>query len=109
MDSLALVLFPTDRVCTSPCKSSGIMGLAWEPLAESGATPWWQTLIESGKFTQPLFGFYLTRYANASYVRPTEPGGSMDLGCVRLEYSFSKCLANVLIIALPITSTLTVR
>ena len=60
---------------------SGIMGLSWQALAYSKGTsivplysdacatytdwtaiPWWLNLVNSGSWSQPLFGFYLARY-----------------------------------------------
>lgn len=40
---------------------SGLMGLAWNTIASSGATPFWQTLAGSGKWDSPLMAFQLTR------------------------------------------------
>lgn len=40
---------------------SGILGLAFQGLANSGATPWWQTLQSGGQWDQPMMSFYLTR------------------------------------------------
>lgn len=40
---------------------SGLMGLAWNTIASTGATPFWQTLAESGKWDSPLMAFQLTR------------------------------------------------
>eukprot|EP00918_Siedleckia_nematoides_P082398 GHVU01180588.1.p1 GENE.GHVU01180588.1~~GHVU01180588.1.p1 ORF type:complete len:307 (-),score=9.95 GHVU01180588.1:11-931(-) len=61
---------------------SGLIGLAWQSIASSGHTPFWQTLAGSGAWTQPLMAFQLTRFINASDVRPTEPGGSFTMGFV---------------------------
>ncbi|KAF8328140.1 aspartic peptidase domain-containing protein [Cantharellus anzutake] len=65
--------------------TSGIFGLAWEPLAQS-STPWWQKLFQTGQLTQPLFAFYLTRYSNVPGAGLTEPGGSMDIGFTDNRY-----------------------
>ena len=40
---------------------SGLMGLAFETIASSGATPFWETLVENGAWDQPLMSFQLTR------------------------------------------------
>jgi cathepsin D len=41
---------------------SGLMGLAWNTIASSGATPFWQTLANSGTWDSPVMAFHLTRY-----------------------------------------------
>jgi cathepsin D len=40
---------------------SGLMGLGFESLASTGATPWWQRA--SSAWTNPQMSFYFTRYA----------------------------------------------
>jgi cathepsin D len=40
---------------------SGLVGLAWQQIANSGAVPFWQTLAGSGQWDQPLMAFQLTR------------------------------------------------
>ncbi|ORX38818.1 aspartic peptidase domain-containing protein [Kockovaella imperatae] len=45
---------------------SGIMGLSWQALAYSKATPWWITLAKSGSWSQPLFAFYLKRFRDVA-------------------------------------------
>ncbi|KAG0694220.1 aspartic peptidase domain-containing protein [Suillus ampliporus] len=61
---------------------SGLLGLGWQTIASSGATPFWQTLASSGTWTNPLMAFQLTRFINGSNVSPTEPGGSFTMGYV---------------------------
>ncbi|KAI0369096.1 acid protease [Pilatotrama ljubarskyi] len=62
---------------------SGLMGLGFASIAASGATPFWQTLVENdGTLDSPLMAFQLTRYANASNVQNLEPGGTFTLGAV---------------------------
>jgi cathepsin D len=41
---------------------SGLLGLAWNTIASSGATPLWQTLAQSGAWDSPVMAFQLTRY-----------------------------------------------
>ncbi|KAG1728175.1 aspartic peptidase domain-containing protein [Suillus paluster] len=59
---------------------SGIMGLAWAPLASTKQTPFWQTLASGGSWDSALFGVQLTRYGNASGATQNEPGGVIDMG-----------------------------
>jgi len=44
---------------TSPV--SGLLGLAFESIASSGALPFWQTLVSKGAWDSPLMAFFLTR------------------------------------------------
>ncbi|KAH9829970.1 aspartic peptidase domain-containing protein [Rhodofomes roseus] len=60
---------------------SGLMGLAWQAIASSGATPFWQALAQSNStLTEGLFGVQLTRYNNDTKVTALEPGGTFTLG-----------------------------
>ncbi|KAG0692345.1 acid protease [Suillus ampliporus] len=59
---------------------SGIMGLAWAPLAATEQTPFWQTLASGGSWDSALFGVQLTRYGNASSATQNEPGGVINMG-----------------------------
>ena len=60
---------------------SGIMGLSWQSLAYSGATPWWTTLAESSAWSDPLFGFYLKRYRDVTDASSVEEdGGTATFG-----------------------------
>lgn len=66
---------------------SGLMGLGWPRLAQSGATPWWQAVINAGSWTDPLFGFYLARFVDDPTAQTVETkGGSMDLGFANTEF-----------------------
>lgn len=66
---------------------SGLMGLAWPALAQSGATPFWQAAINAGDWQDPLFGFYLARYIDDANAQTTETnGGSMDLGFANTDH-----------------------
>jgi len=74
----ALVDQLTDGLVSSPV--SGILGLGWQALASSGATPFWQSLYEGNAWDEPLMGFYLTRFQNASRGSSQEPGGVFTMG-----------------------------
>ncbi|KAH9942021.1 aspartic peptidase domain-containing protein [Amylocystis lapponica] len=66
-------------VLSSPV--SGLMGLAWQQIASSGATPFWEALANTNStLTDPLMAFQLTRYLNDSQVQSLEPGGTFTLG-----------------------------
>lgn len=49
----------TQGLLNSPV--SGLIGLAFQTIASSGATPFWQTLVENGAWDQSLMSFQLTR------------------------------------------------
>jgi len=59
---------------------SGLMGLAWQSIASSGAEPFWQTLASSGAWDEPVMAFQITRFTNISQARSLEPGGSFTMG-----------------------------
>ncbi|EMD38776.1 hypothetical protein CERSUDRAFT_47764 [Gelatoporia subvermispora B] len=61
---------------------SGLMGLAFQQIASSGAKPFWQTLADSNQLDSALMAVQLTRYDNASNVNEEEPGGTFTLGAV---------------------------
>lgn len=68
---------------------SGIMGLSFAALAysrgelsvtytyqaDSTAIPWWVNLVQSGAWSQPLFGFYLARYRDVAGASRLEGNG----------------------------------
>jgi hypothetical protein len=56
------------------------MGLGWQPLASSGATPFWQALYQGNAWDQPLMGIYLTRFSNDTKAASEEPGGVFTMG-----------------------------
>src|SRR5262249_11923146 len=51
----------SDGLLQSPV--SGLMGLAFETIASSHATPFWETLVTGGAWNDPVMAFHLTRYA----------------------------------------------
>lgn len=59
---------------------SGLLGLGWQSIASSKASPFWQTLASSGLWTDPVMAFQLTRFVNATNVNTEEPGGSFTMG-----------------------------
>lgn len=64
---------------TSPI--SGLLGLAWQTIAATGKMPFWQTLVSSGAWTQPVMAFQLTRYVSRDLL------GISDLLKVYQRYS----------------------
>jgi len=63
---------------TSPV--SGLLGLGFKTISSSHSTPFWQTLVESGSWDQPVMSFYLSRFINVTHARPQEPGGRFTMG-----------------------------
>lgn len=61
---------------------SGLMGLAFQTIASSGAAPLWETLASSSAWTDQLMAFQLTRYNNVSNAQSLEPGGTFTMGAV---------------------------
>jgi cathepsin D len=58
---------------------SGIMGLAFETIASTQATPFWQALANGNQLSSPEMGFWLTR-ANPTSTQEDIPGGVLTLG-----------------------------
>lgn len=76
---IALVNQTTAQLLTAPI--SGLMGLGFQTIASSGATPFWESLAStSGTLDNPLFAFQLTRFTNASNPNTLEYGGTFNLG-----------------------------
>jgi cathepsin D len=61
---------------------SGLLGLAFQTIASSGATPFWQTLVQNGAWDSPLMSFQLSRYIDDASAKSLEPGGSFTMGFV---------------------------
>jgi hypothetical protein len=59
---------------------SELMGLGWQALSSSGATPFWQALYQGNAFDEPLMAFYLTRFQNVTGANQQESGGVFTLG-----------------------------
>jgi len=62
---------------------SGLLGLAWNTIASSGATPLIQALAEQpATLSAPLFGFFLTRFLDKLTTQddPEQFGGQFSLG-----------------------------
>lgn len=53
---------------------SGLMGLAFKTIANSGAMPWWQTLA-SNVWKDPQFGVYMARFRGQRYASDFEQNG----------------------------------
>ncbi|KAJ6591613.1 aspartic peptidase domain-containing protein [Mycena vulgaris] len=70
----------SSKLLTTPV--SGLLGLAWQAIASSGATPFWQTLASGDSWDSPLMAFQLTRFLNQSQSQDLEAGGSFTMGFV---------------------------
>lgn len=60
--------------------ASGIMGLGFQQLASSDATPFWQVLAEGSTLQDKVFTFQLARNSDASSTSTIAPGGIFTLG-----------------------------
>ncbi|KAJ7220700.1 aspartic peptidase domain-containing protein [Mycena pura] len=55
---------------------SGLLGLAFQNLAQTGAVPFWQALINDNQLSSPEMSFHLERSSSTS----DQPGGTFTLG-----------------------------
>ena len=60
--------------------NAGIMGLAFDTIANTGATPFWQTLATTNQFTTPEMSFWFTRLLDDPTAQADEFGGIFTLG-----------------------------
>jgi len=68
---------------------SGLLGLAWSTIAESGKTPFVQALAEQpNMFNQPLFSFFLTRFLDVETDsdNPQQFGGQVAFGFTNASF-----------------------
>ncbi|KAM0793276.1 hypothetical protein ACM66B_000737 [Microbotryomycetes sp. NB124-2] len=61
---------------------SGILGLGWQSIAQSGATPLVQALAQNGSLPSPEIGFAFKTYAYDELTNDEMPGGTMTIGGV---------------------------
>ncbi|KAK2467877.1 hypothetical protein APHAL10511_000172 [Amanita phalloides] len=59
---------------------SGILGLAFTALAQTGATPFWLALVNNGQLTAPEMSFFLQRLVDSPNASNEAPGGAFTLG-----------------------------
>jgi cathepsin D len=59
---------------------AGIMGLAFQGIANTQAVPFWQALINNNQLSNPEFSFFITRFVNDPNAANEEPGGVLTLG-----------------------------
>ena len=59
---------------------SGLMGLAFESLASTQATPFWQALTSNNLLSSPEMSFWLARNLNPVSQDSLAPGGVFTLG-----------------------------
>ena len=60
--------------------SSGIMGLAFQGIANTQALPFWQGILGQNLLTNPEFSFFLARHVNDANAKADSPGGTFTLG-----------------------------
>lgn len=61
-------------------QASGIMGLAFEALASTESTPFWQVLLNNNQLATPEMAFWLTREIDNRNAKEIEFGGEFTLG-----------------------------
>ncbi|KAF8745837.1 peptidase A1 family, partial [Rhizoctonia solani] len=61
-------------------RSAGLLGLAFQRLSNTESVPFWEALVTSGRWSQPLMSFWMTRFGNISTVRVEEYGGEFRMG-----------------------------
>lgn len=59
---------------------AGIMGLAFQTIASTGAVPFWQALINNNQFSSPEMSVFLTRFLDDAQATDEEPGGILTFG-----------------------------
>lgn len=59
---------------------SGILGLAFQAIASTRGTPFWQNLLNAGQLAAPEFAFWITRFGNDPEAKDIEDGGVFTLG-----------------------------
>jgi cathepsin D len=59
---------------------SGIMGFAYQGLSSTGATPFWETVMQQIPFDSIQMSFWLNRLINASDPGTEDPGGMFTFG-----------------------------
>ncbi|CCO31341.1 Aspartic protease [Rhizoctonia solani AG-1 IB] len=60
--------------------SAGLYGLAFQRLSNTESIPFWEALVTSGRWSQPLMSFWMTRFTNVSTLRDEEYGGEFRMG-----------------------------
>jgi cathepsin D len=60
--------------------NAGIMGLAFDTIANTEATPFWQTLAQGGTLASPEMSFWMNRLITDQNAQDEEFGGIFTLG-----------------------------
>ena len=58
--------------------ASGFIGLAFNAIAQTNATPFWEALVNNNQLSSPEMSFWLARSTNAQAIEV--PGGVLTLG-----------------------------
>lgn len=96
--TIASVTGLEDNTISAP--ASGIMGMGFQQLATSGATPFWEVLAKSNVLTVPAFTFQLARNQDVTSATTQSPGGIFTLG----EIDSSQYTGDITYITLPSTT-----
>ena len=86
LKGVSKVTFPAvcEAIFNDPLESpiSGLMGLAWQSIASSGAELFLQTLASSGTWDEPVTSFQIIRFGNISQAGTLKPGGTFTMGAL---------------------------
>lgn len=80
VDSQTFAVVDTLASNSLQAPTSGIMGMGFQSLAQSQATPFWQVLVEQNKLSEKLFTFQMARNVNTASTSTIGPGGVFTLG-----------------------------
>ncbi|PWN19978.1 acid protease [Microstroma glucosiphilum] len=80
--------------------ASGIIGMGFQQLATSGATPFWEVLAKSNVLSVPAFTFQLARNQDVSTATTQSAGGIFTLG----EIDSSQYTGDITYIDIPSTT-----
>ncbi|KAH9988466.1 aspartic peptidase domain-containing protein [Russula compacta] len=74
------VLVDTASQGLTDSELSGIMGLAFQGIANSGVLPFWQSLLNNNQLSNPEFSVFITRFHDDQSAQSEEPGGVLTFG-----------------------------
>jgi cathepsin D len=74
LDAVVAASVPTNLIVS---EISGVLGLAFQGLAKTGGTPFWQSIITSGQTAAPEMGLWLARLAGTSNATSADAVGGV--------------------------------
>ncbi|QRV79608.1 aspartyl protease [Ceratobasidium sp. AG-Ba] len=61
-------------------QTAGLLGLAFQFLSNTQSVPFWEALVSSGQWAEPLMSFWMTRFTNVTTAQEEEYGGEFRMG-----------------------------